>query len=68
MSEEEKPEFTGNWILVVGSPTEGFAHIGPFSSEEACTEYANKRLRKDSTWSIAYLLNPKLGWGNKRDG
>lgn len=46
------------YIIIYGSPTDGFAYIGPFESQEAATAHGNTDGNLDYNWWVAPLEAP----------
>jgi hypothetical protein len=42
----------GPHIVVFGSPTDGFTHVGPFADHMSAAEYAEERVRDEAYWIV----------------
>lgn len=47
------------FIVIVGSPIEGFGYIGPFQDEESVVKFMTSQGTEHLNWWIADLTDPK---------
>jgi hypothetical protein len=46
------------WIVLAGSPFDGFTHYGTFESFEQAEQWADEKIAFNSEWWVAKLDNP----------